>query len=247
MFIQHASEDSKSYRMDYRRPHETLEDVEREIAIVDDALRALRDAGIIEGIDYDRARFDAHRAAIREHFEIPWTAITPRMQRLLYAITAIRRPRTILSAGVFCGVTYVACAGAAVGPGKCFDAQDVVGLEIDAERAALAERNMCTIDPTGKARVLAEDAVAFARDYDGPIDLLYLDADGAGGRGKAIYLDILRAGLDRIEPGGIVLAHNSVNCARQLVDYFAFVRDDANMTVSTNVVIDPEGLEVTVK
>jgi hypothetical protein len=34
------------------------------------------------------------------------------------------------------------------------------------------------IDPTGVARVLAADAVDVVRDFEGEIDLLYLDADG---------------------------------------------------------------------
>ena len=233
--------------MDYKRPHETLEPIEREMAVVDGTLGALVDAGILPHADYDRAKMLACRRAVRDNFEIPWTAITPRMQRLLYAITAIRKPATIVSAGVFCGVTFIANAGAAVGPGGCYEAKHLIGLEIDPERAALAEKNIRSIDDTGAARVLAQDAVAFVRDFAGPIDLLYLDADGAGGRGKAIYLDILQAGHDRIPEGGLVLAHNSVNCAAKLGDYFAFVRDDANMSASMNVIIDGEGLEVSLR
>ena len=47
--------------------------------------------------------------------------------------------------------------------------------------------------------------------------------------------------------GGVVLAHNSVNCAERLRDYLAFVRDASNMRASVNVVFDREGLEVSVR
>jgi hypothetical protein len=77
--------------------------------------------------------------------------------------------------------------------------------------------------------------------------LLYLDADGAGGRGKGIYLDILEAGYDRMPEGSLVLAHNSVNCATRLADYLAFVRDERHFRASLNVIFDVEGLEVSVK
>jgi predicted O-methyltransferase YrrM len=77
--------------------------------------------------------------------------------------------------------------------------------------------------------------------------LLYLDADGAGGRGKGIYLDILEACYDKIPPGGLVLAHNSVNSAEKLRAFLDQVRDPAYFHASANMIVDGEGLEVTAK
>lgn len=93
------SDDSGTYRMDYANPHEVLEPIEKETAVVDEALAVLRDEGVLPHTDYDHARFPAHREAVREAFEIPWTAITPRMQRLLYAVNAIARPANMIAAG----------------------------------------------------------------------------------------------------------------------------------------------------
>jgi hypothetical protein len=76
-----------------------------EIAIVDEALAALKDAGIIQRASYDQAAFEAHREAVRESFEIPWTAISPRQERLIWALNAIQRPARMIAAGVFCGFT----------------------------------------------------------------------------------------------------------------------------------------------
>jgi predicted O-methyltransferase YrrM len=232
--------------MDYQNPHVPVEPLDQEIAVVDSALNALRDAGIIPHICYDHAKFLAHRQAVAEQFEIPWTAITPRVQRLLYAINAIKQPRNMIAAGVFCGNTFISNAGAGVGPGACYAAENLIGIEIKPEEAERAERNVRKIDPTGVARVIAADAVPFVAEFEGQIDLLYLDADGDGGRGKGIYLEILEAGLDQMPKGSIVLAHNSVNCADRLQHYFAFVRDPARMANSVNVVLDGEGLEVSV-
>ena len=244
---QYVSEDWREYRMDYDRPHRQIEPPEREIAEVAAALAALREAGIISHTTYDHDKMLAHRAAVGEKFEIPWTAISPRMQRLIYAINAIVRPATMVAAGVFCGNTFISNAGAAVGPGACYEAEQLIGVEIDPERAALAERNVRRIDPTGVARIVADDALNVVAEFDKQIDLLYLDADGTPEQGKGVYLDILEASLDRIPPGGIVLAHNSFNCAERLTHYLAFVRDPANCTASVNVVLDPEGLEVSVR
>ncbi len=247
MALTFEAPDWNDYHMDYQHPHEAVEPIEREIAIVDDALAALKDAGILPHTDYDHDKFLAHRRAVAELFEIPWTAITPRMQRILYAINAIVKPRNMLAAGVFCGNTFISNAGAAVGPGACYEAAHLIGLEIKPEEAERAERNVRKIDPTSVARVLPLDAVPYVAEFPEEINLLYLDADGDGGRGKGIYLDILEASLDRMPGGSVVIAHNSVNSAEALRHYLAFVRDPANFAASVNVIPDAEGIEVSVR
>ncbi len=239
--------DWDSYKMATRDPFVELEPVDAEIALVDDALAALVARGIIPHARYDRGRFMTHREAVRAVFEIPWTAITPRQERLIWALSAITQPRRMVAAGVFCGFTFICNAGAAVGPGATYQAEDLVGVEIKAQEAQRAERNVRLIDPTGVARVIAEDAVQVVADYPAQIDLLYLDANGDRGRGKGIYLEILEVAYDRLTPGALVLAHNSVNAAEKLADYLAFVRDSAHMSASVNVILDPEGLEVSVR
>jgi len=189
----------------------------------------------------------AHRQAVSDLFDIPWTAITPRLQRLLYAINAIVQPENMIAAGVFCGNTFISNAGAAVGPGACYTAKQLIGVEIRPEEAERAERNVRRIDPTGVARVIAEDALDTVANFQELINLLYLDADGRGNKGKGIYLDILEAGYDKMPSGSIVLAHNSANLAKRLEHYLNFVRDPANFRSSVNVIFDIEGLEVSVK
>jgi len=239
------SDDWQQYKMDYRNPHAALEPAEREIAVVEEALELLRRAGLPDG-GYDQGKFLAHRQAVAGAFEIPWTAISPRMQRLLYAVNAAVRPANMIAAGVFCGFTFISNAGAGVGPGACYEADDLIGVEIKPAEAARAERNVRLIDPTGTARVLADDAIEVVRRFDRPIDLLYLDANGSG-KGKGIYLDILQAAWDRLPDGAVILAHNSVNGGNAVAPYLAFVRDQAHCRRSVNVILDPEGLEVSIK
>ena len=247
MATTYRTPDCDEYRMEYGDPHRRLEPIETEIAVVGEALAALVDAGVLPHAEYDHDKLLAHRKAVEDLFEIPWTAITHRMQRLVYAINAIVRPANMIAAGVFCGNTFISNAGAAVGPGACYQARHLIGVEIKPDEAARAERNVRRIDPTGVARVVAEDALDTVAAFGEPIGLLYLDADGAGGRGKGIYLDILRAAWEKIPPGGVVCAHNSVNSAKGLAEYLDFVRDPANLRASVNVVLDGEGLEASVK
>lgn len=237
----------KSYVANWRDARQTVEPGEREIEVVDGALSALVDAGILPSSGYDKRKMLAHRLAVWESFEIPWTAINPRMQRLLYAINAIARPRVMVAVGIFCGYTFISNAGAAVGPGSCYRARRLVGLEIRPEEAERARRNLAKIDKRGLAEIIAEDGVAWLRRHDGPVDLLYLDADGHGGKGKSVYLDLVQAAEHSIHPGTIVLAHNSLNHAGQLADYLAYMRDPGNFRESVNVIIDDQGLEVSIR
>ena len=243
-----CSNDLDSYRMDYREPHRELEAPEKEITLVDQALAVLQQAGVLPNTSYEHEKLLAHRAAVRELFDIPWTAITPRAQRLLYAINAIAQPRVLIAAGVFCGNTFISNAGAAVGPGACYSAGELIGVEIVPEEAARAERNTRRIDPTGVARVVAGDAIKFVTEYAGQIDLLYLDADdGKAHLGKGIYFDILSPAYPKMSPGSLVLAHNSYNAADKLKHYLEFVRNPAHFRASVNIILDIEGLEVSVK
>ena len=247
MIRTYRSDDWNRYLMDYRDPHRVLESLEHEVAAVDEALDVLYQAGVLPHTRYDHSKMLTHRQAVRDLFDIPWTAISPRMQRLLYAINAIVQPQHMIAAGVFCGNTFISNAGAGVGPGACYAARQLIGVEIKPEEAKRAERNVRRIDDTGAARIIAADAVDVVAQFAQPIDLLYLDADGAGSRGKGVYLDILEAGHDRIPSGGVVLAHNSANASERLQHYLAFVRDPDHFRASVNVIFDIEGLEVSVK
>ncbi len=244
---EYRTDDWNEYRMEYAEPYRALEPLDREVAIVGEALAAIHATGVVRRTVYEGDKMLSHRRAVRKLFDVPWTAITPRMERLIYALNAIVCPANMVAAGVFCGFTFACNAGAAVGPGACYEATELVGVEIRKEEADRAERNVRRLDPTGTARVVADDAVRFAASFPGPIGLLYLDADGTGQKGKGIYLDILEAAYDRLPKGALVLAHNSVNSAEELADYLEFVRNPANMRASVNVVFDPEGLEVSAK
>jgi predicted O-methyltransferase YrrM len=249
----------QQYIMNWYDPHRTIEPLASEIAVIDRALEAMVAADILPYRTYSHEKMLAHRQAVRERFDIPWTAISPRMQRLLYAISAISQPATMVAVGIFCGNTFVSNAGAAIGPGACYSARHVVGIEIRPTEADRARRNVSTLSDPGHSQatdngyitedgtcveVLGTDGLPWLHDYAGTIDLLYLDADGPRGVGKSIYLTLLQAAEHALRPGSLVLAHNSVNDARGLADYLAYVRDPARFRASINMFVDDQGLEV---
>lgn len=244
---EYRTDDWNNYRMDYVRPHLELEPLEKEIAVVDGVLACLKSEGMLPHTEYDHDKMLAHRKAVSDNFEIPWTAITPRMQRLLYAINAIIQPANMIAAGCFCGNTFISNAGAGAGPGACYTPKNLIGIEILPSEAARAERNVRKIDSTGVARIVSEDAIETVANFTDDIQLLYLDADDEKERSKSIYMEIIEACYDKLPAGSLVLAHNSINFAERLSDYLVFARNPVHFKSSINVVLDIEGLEVSCK
>ena len=237
---EYSSGDWMDYVMDWRGdPHPVMEDTKNEIGVVAGVLDALCTMGFISGTSYDQQLFLDHREAVKERFDIPWTGISPRMQRLLYAINAIGKPRTMVAMGVFCGNTFISNAGAAIGPGACYTAERLVGIEIKAAEAERARKNVAAIDSEAIAEIVAADGVAWFKAFRGMIDLLYIDADGS-------YLQIIEeAAQGRLGPQSLVLAHNSINLKHELKDYLLYVRNPSHSLKSINIMIDDQGLEVT--
>jgi len=66
---------------------------------------------------------------------------------------------------------------------------------------------------------------------------LYLDADGDKEWGEGIYLEILETSYDQMSLGSVVL----------IKFYLSFVRDPVHFSACLNVILDIEGLEVSVK
>ena len=230
----------EEYRMDWRGdPHPVMEPLETEIEVVDDVLRELVDAHVLPHTSYDKDKFLAHRNAVKRNFDIPWTGISPRMQRLLYAFNAITQPRVMVVMGIFCGNTFISNAGAAIGPGACYRANRLVGVEIVAREAGRARENVAALDTEGQTEILAADGSLWLRRCTDAIDLLYIDADGS-------YLPIVKeAGRRALHGGSLVLAHNSINLASNLRSYLDYVRDPRNSKESVNIFIDDQGLEAT--
>jgi predicted O-methyltransferase YrrM len=235
------------YKMDYKNPHRELEPAEAEIATVGGALEVLIAQGILPHDNYDRGKFLVFRRAVAECFEIPWTTISPRMQRLIWAINAIHQPAVMIAAGAFCGNTFIANAGAGTGLGAVYAARELIGVEIKPVEADRARHNVEKIDTNRRCQIVAEDAIDTVRRHPGPIHLLYLDANDSSQRSKGIYYDILAAAWDKLPQGALLLAHNSGDDAQKLAHYLEFVRNPANCKASVNALVDSQGLEVSVR
>lgn len=75
-------------------------------------------------------------------------------------------------------------------------------FEIDEDRAATARANFKRAEVEGRVKLVLGDAHQKVSDVEGPVDIVFLDADKEG------YLDYLEKLLPKLRPGGLVIAHN---------------------------------------
>ncbi len=75
-------------------------------------------------------------------------------------------------------------------------------FEIDEGRAATARANFKRADVEARIKLVMGDAHQNVAQVQGPVDIVFLDADKEG------YLDYLNKLLPKLRPGGLVIAHN---------------------------------------
>jgi hypothetical protein len=231
-----------------------FEDIESEQVAVEGAIAHLVTSGIVAGAPLDEVKYSAFCDRVRTTFDIPWTGISPRMRRAIYAINAAFQPQRLVCAGIFCGYTFICNVGASIGPGRMYSSTHVVGLEI-LPREATRACNNCNCFMSGlAANIICADASEWLADQcNFNVDLLYIDAKSidfdpktAGVREltrHSEYWKIINSAVPRLRPGALVLAHNSVNASREISDYLEFVRGTP-FQASENLIIDDAGLEV---
>jgi predicted O-methyltransferase YrrM len=75
-------------------------------------------------------------------------------------------------------------------------------FEIDEGRAAKARENFKRAGVEDRVKLVMGDAHENVTQVEGPIDIVFLDADKEG------YIDYLKKLLPKVRPGGLVIAHN---------------------------------------
>ena len=113
----------------------------------------------------------------------------------------------------------------------------VTGTEIIPERAAEANRNLAEAGLADVATVIAGNAQETTAGLEGPFDLVFIDAE------KDDYSAHLLAIIDRVRPGGLILADNVVSHDVSAYQKLVRERDDLEtVTIPLN-----RGIEFTLK
>ncbi len=113
----------------------------------------------------------------------------------------------------------------------------VTGTEIIPERAAEANRNLAEAGLADVATVIAGNAQETTAGLEGPFDLVFIDAE------KDDYSAHLLAIVDRVRPGGLILADNVVSHDVSAYQNLVREREDLEtVTIPLN-----RGIEFTLK
>lgn len=221
----------------------------KEVEIVDSIYKFLKLNKLIEEDKYyDKGLFTKFRKEVHDKFKVPWTSLTPVMERLLFMLASVKAPKNVFAAGIFCGNTLIWNAAPVMLRSDSDGFTRILGVDIDETAIDLAKSNFNSLNIKNSVELLCEDALISAAKINYELDYIYLDADSME-RGKKIYLDILKILHPKLKKNGWVLAHDTTEWCfeKDFRDYKAFVRNKANFKESVSFDIDPYGLELSIK
>ena len=161
--------------------------------------------------------------------------ITKEEGRLLWVLTAAANAKHVVEIGTSIGYTTIwFCLALRATGGK------LTTHEIDPYRISLARENFKNAGVSHLVTIVEGDAHKTVARLKEPIDILFIDADKAG------YFDYLNKLLPLVRPGGLILAHNTVDQASQMQDYIkAITKNPALETIFLHK--DTGGMSVTLK
>lgn len=116
----------------------------------------------------------------------------------------------------------------------------LITFEYNAKRASLARQNFKQAGVEHMVELVEGDAHEKVTQLQGPIDMVFIDADSAG------YSDYLKKLLPLVRPGGLIVAHNTNMRDQGIREYLKQVQADPNLeTIIINQ--DPAGVGLTLK
>lgn len=158
---------------------------------------------------------DAHSTPFGGHFAevAEWTRSntdSPQMMsgaaeaRLLQALVVVGAARRVLEIGTFTGFGALAMAAALPEGGR------VITLEIDPQRAEVAQRHIDASPYADRIELIVGDALDTIERLEGPFDLVYVDA------WKPDYPAYYEAVVPKLAERGAIVADNMFRAGRAL-------------------------------
>lgn len=180
------------------------------------------------------ARAAAVLRAIREA-DRTQLAVSEEDGRLLFALAAATRAQRGLEIGTASGYSAIW-----IGLGLQETGGRLVSIESDAARAREATENIRRAGLAHIVRVIHGDAFAVIPSLEGSFDWVFLDA------WKKDYRRFFDLVFPRLEPGGLLLAHNVVNKRNEMGDFLSAILDSPQVLTSI-VMPSGEGISITYK
>lgn len=134
--------------------------------------------------------------------------------RMLRLLTEAVDAKSVIEIGTSTGLSALwICAALEKTGGK------LTTIELDPHRAAIARRHFRQAAVEQYVTILQGDAHQIVTRLNGPVDLVFIDADKGG------YVDYLKKVLPLVRPGGLILAHN----INMVPDYVQAVATDPDL------------------
>ncbi len=162
--------------------------------------------------NFNTAAFDALLAELETTADEFWNISRDNAVFLSHLLRAMNA-RRVLEIGTSNGYSALWFARALAENGN--EGAEVVALEHDAGRAALARRNAERAGLSHIIRVVEGDARMLIAAQVGPFDLVFLDAE------KSEYADYLRLALPLTRPNGLLIGDDTVSLAAEMPEYLA--------------------------
>lgn len=116
----------------------------------------------------------------------------------------------------------------------------LVTIEYDPERASALQANIAAAGLEDVVTVIAGDALQALPTLEGPFDIVFIDA------WKPDYQRYFELTLPKVEPGGLVLAHNVINKGSEMPEFLETIRTSPDVVTSI-VRAGDEGISISVK
>ena len=165
----------------------------------------------------------------------PWMANVATLHgRLLRILTEAVNAKNVVEIGTSNGYSALwICLGLQTTGGR------LITHEIDPQTASLARANFQRAGVEHMVTLVLGDAHETVTRLQGPIDILFIDADKAG------YLDYLNKLLPLVRPGGLILADN-MNQPKPSPDFVKAITTNPNLeTIFLNM--QATGISLTLK
>jgi len=140
---------------------------------------------------YERLREETYRAT-----DLPQMQVGPLEGRLLKLLTQLTGGRLAVEIGTFTGYSALNIAEGLADDGK------LIACDKNDDWTSIARRYWAEAPWGHKIELRLGDALQTVAGIEGPIDLVFIDAD------KANYINYWEALVPKVRPGGLVVADN---------------------------------------
>ena len=153
--------------------------------------------------------------ATRADLDFPQMMVGTLEGRFLEMLVYALRPAWVLEIGTFSGYSALSMAAALPPGGR------ITTCELSAKHAAASRHNIAASRYADRIEVMEGPALDTVNALEGPFDFVFIDAD------KSSYLSYYQATLEKLAPGGVIAADNTlwggnvVNDADQSADTVA--------------------------